>query len=97
MSKGEAANLDRLGEEDVDRVREANSPARIDGCGVGLDLCGRAGLHLDGAGHRRHCRSFRYLHYSPCLVLIWVHCGAIRVSSRQLSLDLRPDSGYNYG
>ena len=63
--EGEAANLNRLREEDVDRVREANSPARIDGCGVGLDLSGCAGLHLSCADHRRHCRSFRYLHYSP--------------------------------
>ena len=42
--EGEAANLNRLGEEDIDRVREANSPACIDGCGIGLDLCGRAGV-----------------------------------------------------
>ena len=36
--EGGAANLNRLGEEDVDRVGEANSPARIDGCGAGFDL-----------------------------------------------------------
>ena len=36
--EGEAADLNRLGEEDVDRVRQANAPARIDGCGVGFDL-----------------------------------------------------------
>ena len=63
--EGEAANLNRLGQEDVDRVREANSPACVDSCRVGLDLSCRAGLHLGGAGHRRHCRSFRQLHYSP--------------------------------
>ena len=63
--EGEAANLDRLGEEDVDRVRQANAPACVDSCRVGLNLRGRAGLHLGGAGHRRHCRSFRQLHYSP--------------------------------
>ena len=34
--EGESANLNRLGEEDVDRIRQANSPACVDGCGVGL-------------------------------------------------------------
>ena len=63
--EGEATYLNRLGQEDVDCVRQANSPVRIDGCGVGLDLCGRAGLHLGGAGHRRHYRSFHCLHHSP--------------------------------
>ena len=54
--EGEAANLNRFGQEDVDRVRQANAPARVDGCGIGLDLgpdsghnCGheRKGWHVD--------------------------------------------------
>ena len=63
--EGETTNLNRLGEEDIDRVGEADAPSSIDSRGISLDLRGRAGLHLGGAGHRWHDRSFRYLHYSP--------------------------------
>lgn len=59
----------------INRIRQANSPACVDGCGVGLDLCGRAGLYLGGTGYRRHCCSFRYLHKSPKLGPKWVLCG----------------------
>ena len=54
--EGEAANLNRFGQEDVDRVRQANAPACVDSCGIGLDLgpdsghnCGqeRKGWHVD--------------------------------------------------
>ena len=57
--EGESANLNRLGEEYVDRIRQANSPACVDGCGVGLDLCGRAGLHLGGDGRLSVLRAGR--------------------------------------
>lgn len=63
--EGEASHFDRLREEDVDRVGEADAPACIDGCSIGLDLCGRASLRLGGAGCCRYGHSFRQLHYGP--------------------------------
>ena len=39
-AEGKASDLNRLGQEDVDRIRQANAPACLDGCGVGLDLSG---------------------------------------------------------
>lgn len=53
--EGKASDPNRLGQEDIDRIRQANAPACVYGCGVGLDLCGRAGVVLGSYAHHELC------------------------------------------